>query len=511
LTLILGYAQFGLDANSQENSHFTKIKSAGLRLQELVNQMLDLNKAESGKMTIVPHLGDLAVFLASTCKNLESLAGKKGIMIDFQSDSQPFMAGYDKDIIQKVVENLLTNAIKFSPNDSLIAVKLRKSPVQDPASPSYEISVQDQGAGIPQQEIPSLFQPFYQMENIKSVAGTGLGLALVRELVHQCGGIVDATSFPEKGTCFTVKMPLSTRSLPVHDAFDFSLVDPSSRFNVVEDHDVIPNRRNPENAPWVLIVEDNADVRSYLTRCLQDHYRLLTAENGRIGLDLALQQVPDIIISDVMMPEMDGFAFLETIRSSSVTSHIPFIMLTARGDMEDRLKGLGKGANIYLPKPFDPRELLLSVSNLLALQERSRLRYESYTWKSRSQPEPPDYDEENVSGVQADPAEDPFFTKLVLYIETHIHSSELDNEELCRAMGMSRSQLNRKVTALTGHPPVKLVRRLRVKKAMEQLKLDREATISEIAYDCGFSSPAYFTRVFQAEVGIAPSDFREMR
>lgn len=511
LTLILGYAQFGLDADSRENPHFAKIKSAGLRLLELVNQMLDLNKAESGKMSIVPHLGDLSVFVATICKNLESLAARKGITADFQSESQPFMADFDKDIIQKVVENLLTNAIKFAPNDSLIAVNLRKSPVQDPAPPGFEISVQDQGAGIPQQEIPALFQPFYQMENKKSVTGTGLGLALVRELVHQCGGIIDVTSIPEKGTCFTVKLPLSTHSIPIRDTFDLSPIDPSSRFTLDDDSDVRPHQSNPENAPWVLIVEDNPEVRSYVTRCLQEHYRLLTAENGQIGLDLALQQVPDIIISDVMMPEMDGFAFLETIRSSAVTSHIPFILLTARGDMEDRLKGLGKGANIYLPKPFDPRELLLSVSNLLALQEKNRMRYESYTWKSPSHPEPTVPDQEMVSGVQAEPATDPFFTSLVQYIETNIHSSELDNEELCRAMGMSRSQLNRKVTSLTGHPPVKLVRRLRVKKAMEMLKLDREATISEIAYDCGFSSPAYFTRVFQSEVGIAPSDFREMQ
>jgi DNA-binding response OmpR family regulator len=315
-------------------------------------------------------------------------------------------------------------------------------------------------------------------------------------------------SRPGAGSCFTVRFLSEVSSPPEEVRKDGPAIEYLSYAQSYEQ-----TEENPESPVkqenMVLIVEDNPEIAEYIEKCLQDQYHCIKASDGQIGFEQAYQLVPDLIVSDIMMPRLDGFQLLHNLKLDPVTSHIPVVLLTAKVQASDRIKGLSIGANAYLPKPFDPLELQLTVRNLFQLRQDWTRRYHQPLPAEEAIP---------IAHLAPDdlaPAEiqsnDLFYRKLCNWIEERISETELDNESMCKEMGMSKSQLHRKVTALTGQPPVRLIRTLRLRHAEKLLLEQSDLSISEIAYASGFNSPAYFTRVFQSEKGMSPSEFREIK
>ena len=311
-----------------------------------------------------------------------------------------------------------------------------------------------------------------------------------------------------EGTQFTINLPIS-QTAPVEAVSELQLVkDKVNAFAPVPVASSPTADKAETEAPLILIVEDNTDVRQYIADCLSPSdsfgggYQLAFAENGRIGIEKALELIPDLIISDVMMPEKDGFEVCETLKTDPHTSHIPIILLTARADVESRLKGLQRGADAYLPKPFNQEELLIRIQKLLELRRQLQQYYLSLT--ASSQPAGP------IKMEEEEEQEHQFVTKVRKVIEAHLTDPTFAVPDLCREVGMSHSQMHRKLSALTGLSTNKLIRSMRLNKAKELLQ-EPELTIAAVAYDSGFSDPDYFHRVFKQTFGITPGEFRNER
>jgi len=511
LTLILGYARFGEESHQGDGGHFKKIAAAGERLLELVNQMLDLAKAESGQIQIKPRSGPLVQFISDCFTRIQPLAVRKQIHFVFHSNCKEWYCFFDPDVLQKIIENLLTNAIKFTPEQGTVSLTLHVGTDLNKNPEGwmfYELTVKDNGPGMSNAESQMIFEPFYQSDPNHLQSGTGLGLSLVKELTEKAGGQLSVTSRPGAGSCFTIRFLVEGRVSPD----EIRIVEPANEYLSPAHSNELPQEK-PESPVKqdniVLIVEDNPEIAEYIEKCLQDHYQCIKATDGQMGFELAYQLVPDLIVSDIMMPRMDGFQLLHQLKLDPVTSHVPVVLLTAKVQISDRVKGLSIGANAYLPKPFDPLELQLTVRNLFQLRQDWSRRYHL--------PLPP---EESITTALHAPDglaheeikhNDQFYRKLCSWIEARISETELDNESMCKEMGMSKSQLHRKVTALTGQPPVRLIRTLRLRHAEKLLTEQPDLSISEISYASGFNSPAYFTRVFQTERGMSPTEFREIK
>ena len=332
--------------------------------------------------------------------------------------------------------------------------------------------------------------------------GTGIGLSLARELVKAMGGEISVRSEVGQGTTFTVRLPISNRAAASEEAPWHRPVMPNTTEKLVADQRKLPAASNPDGhpgeRPHLLLIEDNPDVVEYLTACLQDHYRLDFAYNGRAGIEKALETIPDLIISDVMMPEKDGFEVCDTLKHDERSSHIPIVLLTAKADMESRIAGLRKGADAYLAKPFHREELGITLDNLLAVRRSLQAKYVALALAAINPP---------PSSPSPDP-EDVFLQKLRTAVESRLSDSHLSVHNLCRMVGMSHPVIHRKVTALTGRSLILFVRSIRLARAKELLA-EPALTISEVAYEVGFNDPKFFSRVFSEEFGESPSVFRQ--
>lgn len=483
------------------------------RLLGLVNQMLDLAKLESGKMELRMQQGDLVAYLRYLVESFHSFAQGRGVQIHFLSDMDSLTMDFDPERIQQVAGNLLSNAVKFTPAGGNVYVDLRmtnddlrlKKPEEsksaaEPAHNRIAIRVRDTGPGIPEEHLPRLFERFYQADG--STGGTGIGLALTRELVRLMGGTVSVKSQPGKGAEFTVVLPVRQEAAtPVAEGFAgrdrtlYALPEPP-------EHSAGPaNMTRAGNAqPLVLLAEDNADVVTYLASCLAGKYRLAVAKDGQEAIDIATETVPDLVITDVMMPQRDGFEVCRTLRADTRTSHIPIVMLTAKADMESKLEGLEYGADAYLAKPFHRDELLLRIRKLLEMRRQLQQHYRAAAGLAG--------DAEAAATEVAPGPEDAFVRKVREVVEAHLDDSRFDVEQLCREMAMSHSQLHRKLSALTGLAATRFIRHVRLSKAKEMLP-DPALKITTIAYDTGFSDPGYFARVFRQEFGVSPQEWRE--
>ncbi|HMW39420.1 MAG: response regulator [Saprospiraceae bacterium] len=510
LTLILGYARFGEESHQGDGEHFNKIASAGERLLELVNQMLDLAKAESGHIQIRPRRGPLVQFISDCFIRIQPLADRKQIHFVFHSNCNEWYCLFDPDVLQKIIENLLTNAIKFTPEQGTVSLTLHVGNDHNKNSESlmfYELTVKDNGHGMSNAESQMIFEPFYQSDHNRLQSGSGLGLSLVRELTEKAGGQLSLISSPGAGSCFTIRF-LSEGGTSLDEvrteAPAIEYLSHAQSFEMREEKPESSVRQDN----IVLIVEDNPEIAEYIEKCLQDHYQCIKAKDGQKGFELAHQLVPDLIVSDIMMPRMDGFQLLHKLKLDPVTCHVPVVLLTAKVQASDRIKGLSIGANAYLPKPFDPLELQLTLKNLFQLRRDWSRRYLQPL--PLEEPNPTAHLAPDGLAPEEVKHNDLFYRKLCNWIEVRISETELDNESMCKEMGMSKSQLHRKVTALTGQPPVRLIRTLRLRHAEKLLKEQSDLSISEISYASGFNSPAYFARVFQTEKGMSPSEFREI-
>ena len=462
-------------------------------LLDLVNRLLNLTKIESGHRRMHPSNGDWVAYLRQLVEFFQPLATQKGITLRFLTQIQSLEMAFDAEIIRQIFTNLLSNAIKFTPENGSITVSVEQS------GGKVTAVVSDSGMGIPAADLPHIFERFFQAQNAMHWhgPGTGIGLALTRELVVLTGGTIEVKSKEGSGSTFTVTLPIE--HLP-EENLALKPTTPATKQEewkpeIPLEFESLPAVAAIAQKELVLVIEDNPHIVQYLRVLLEDTFEVETAFNGKDGIDLALETIPDLIVSDVIMPQMDGFDVLETLKKDTRTSHIPIVLLTALASVKDRIAGLERGADAYLGKPFEGRELLAILNNLL----EQRRRFQTFFQKENGTP--PD----ELTG--GDTREDEFLKTLKDMVETNLADEDFGVIQLQRAMAVSRTQLHRKLKALTGMSTTGFINHLRLKKACQLLR-NPDLHIGEIAYDTGFKDPNYFTRLFVKFYGKTPTDYR---
>ncbi|MFN7117903.1 MAG: response regulator [Saprospiraceae bacterium] len=460
-------------------------------LLNLVNQILDLRKLEAGKLQLNLVQGDVIQYLNYMLESFQSLAESKDLQLHFLSNGAALYMDYDAEKLLRIVSNLLSNAIKYTPEGGNIYLMV------DQIDQHLCIRVKDTGVGIPEAHLPYIFDRFYQVDDsaTRPGEGTGIGLALTKELVKLLDGDIRVESIADKGSTFFVTLPIR-QNATLTNAPQLSM----EQFvpQTPEKAEVISHLEVSEKElPSLLIVEDNDDVVQYLLACLAGLYQLEVAKDGQEGIDKAIEIVPDIIISDVMMPRKDGFTLCETLKTDERTSHIPIILLTAKTDDDSRISGLKRGADAYLAKPFNKQELIVWLEKLLELRRKLQERYSSL---------------ETIAPTAdvATQQEDEFIRKVREAVEANLDDEDFGIVQLCRAVHLSRAQVHNKIKALTGDSTSIFIRNIRLHKA-KALLLNSDFNISQVAYEVGFRDPKYFSKTFFEAFGILPGELRKQK
>ncbi|MCB0642091.1 MAG: response regulator, partial [Phaeodactylibacter sp.] len=486
--------------NDQINGHQNErglIRRNAQSLLRLINQLLDLSKLDSGKLRLEIIRGDIVPYISYLCDSFYSLATDKQVQLQTDFSPSTLIMEYDAEKVLHIVSNLLSNALKFTPSGGLVT--LRTSMVKEADEYWLALQIEDSGLGISEAALPHIFERFYQEEK-QSSGGTGIGLAISKEMAELMGGSIEVKSTVGQGTTFTVLLPIHNReTLPIQ-SFEHPPERSTSRVATVGSAEETSEAAGSEN-PQVLIVEDTPGVVSYLQSLLNENYQLQIATDGQMGIDQAISHIPDLIITDVMMPNKNGFELCDTLKRDERTSHIPIIMLTAKADIDSRLEGLEMGADAYLPKPFEKKELFVRLRKLLELRQVLQKRYTSYVHQKQG-PDP-------AKTVQELPTiEEKFLQKLIAGIESRITDAEITIPEVSRLLAMSHTQLYRKLKAITGKTPSQFIRSVRLQKA-KQLLETTDLNISEVGYEVGFTGPQYFSKMFKEEFGYPPSELRD--
>lgn len=476
-------------------------------LLRLVNQLLDLSKLESGILKPEYVQADIIPYLEYLTESFSSMAAEKSIRLLFYPEMRSLVMDFDEAKIQHIVYNLLSNALKFTEPGGKVVLHAHQE-LQDEQA-LLKLKVSDTGLGIPEDELPHIFDRFFQVDSDKyrnitrPGEGTGIGLALAKELVELMGGSISVKSLEGIGTDFTVLLPVKKNAAvrqPGSPAAGRNVhVEPSGQ-NAVHEKDTLNTAEpEPDELDRLLLIEDNRDVATYLISILEKDYQVVTAEDGQAGIEKALELIPDIIISDVMMPRKDGFEVCRALKLDERTSHIPIILLTAKAEEEAKIQGLRTGADAYLKKPFNREELFVRLEKLLELRKQLQKKY-AQAGATSTADSPPSAAEPTL--------DDLFMQKFQQAIEMKMGQSDFGLEGLCKMLSMSRTQLYRKAKALTGESPVRFIQKVRLNKARELLRTT-ELNVSEIAYEVGFADPAYFSRAFNKEFGAPPSSIRK--
>ncbi len=498
LTTIIGMSnEIAEDPKRWSKEGTNMIRQNAGNLLNLINQILNISKIESG--TLATHMiqGDIISFTGYVIDSLRGHALNKHIGLHFLCNEDQILMDYDPDKFTIILSNLISNAVKFSPVESNVYISLHRQ--KGDAFDYLEISVKDNGIGIPKDQIEHIFERFFQVDNAVSVSGigTGVGLSLVKELVQLFAGDIQVISTNGKGTQFTVLLPIHNTS-----ALDTRTYSMSNQTNATSLTQSISEDDKPDipiedqsGKPEILIIEDNSDVLKYLRICLGDLYNLSVCKDGEEGVIKAIHAVPNLILSDVMMPLKDGLTVCRELKHNPVTSHIPIILLSAKADAASRIAGLESGADVYMTKPFEKEELKAQIQNLLDRFKEYHLRY--------ANPEsiPVQVLHENLE------VEDEFITRIRNLVHQHLDDNEFSVNDLERGVFLSRSQLHKKLKALTGLSAMQFVSRIRFSVAREKLKTESN-TISDIAYQVGYSDPNYFSRAYSEEFGETPSETR---
>lgn len=466
------------------------------RLLQLIHQLLDLAKLENQEMTLRPVPGNFSQTLRLIAGNFESVAVQKNIRYQVKLPETPIYADFDSDKLEKIVTNLLGNAFKFTPEGGNIKLAAEIDELPKPGTEiRVKISVTDDGIGMDAEQQANVFRRFYMVEhqNNTEQTGTGIGLSLAKELVDLHGGRIELESEPGKGSTFSVFLPLKKTEIEKNEAF---VLPPPALALENTFLEKLPLPVDNEHRATILVIDDNPDIRNFLAEQFQSQFHVLQAADGRAGLDLALDRMPDLILSDIMMPNLDGMGFLALLRNDRRTSHIPVVMLTARARKEDRYEGLLSGADAYLVKPFDTGELLITVSNLLQRQQVLR---EKFSQSFKTLP----------SNSQVVSADERFLIQVKTAIEKNMGNELFGVEALADEVSMSRVHLYRKLHALTGQNPNTIIREMRLTRAKHLIE-SGAGNASEVAYMVGFSSPAYFSTVFAHFFGMPPSEVKKV-
>ncbi|UBD75648.1 substrate-binding domain-containing protein [Parabacteroides goldsteinii] len=492
LTLILGplnklSKELPPDSPLADDIHI--IKKNADRLKRVVSQLLDFRKVESNKMDMRVAEIDLVTFIEDVSSYFDNMAQSKQIQYSFQHDVSSVMLWVDTDKMEKILANLLSNAFKFTPDGGTVTIRL-----QDHAG--YVIlSVEDNGKGIQPQNLSSVFDQFFTADHL---TGTGIGLHLTHEFVGMHKGSIRVESEPGKRTVFFVELPKGKSHFDESCVFAPSVTELSSGVANLDtrEMDEIVNRTYDYT---ILIVEDDPDINAYLQKELKPNFRILTAENGLVAVDILAKENVSLVISDVMMPEMNGYELCKRIKSDIVFSHIPVILLTALSDDKQRMYGIASGADEFIQKPFNIEEVKLRIVRLL--EERARLR-NAFAQELQSPA---------ASGLKTDKAEsmdELFMRKFMALIEESYPDSNFSIEKASEMLGLSRVHLYRKVKELTGVTPTDFLRNYRLKQAAALLR-QKDCNVNEAAYATGFSSPPYFSKCFKAVYNITPTEYQE--
>lgn len=481
LTLIMGLTD-QIKGNEKERKAI--LENSGKLLRH-VNQLLDIAKNESGLQSLSLIQGNIVDILKLNVSYFNTLADEKDISLTFYSEEEMVLMDFDEEKIQHIVYNLMSNAIKFTPVSGKIVFHVSVAELSE--GRHLVIKVKDSGVGIASENLSKIFDRFYQVESRQQVRGTGIGLSLTKDFISLMNGTIDVKSEEGKGTTFEIRLPITNVAILLDD----TAVVVDAMTDLDQDQPITTS----EGRDQVLIIEDHIEIAQFLADILSKNYQVHVAHNGAEGVSKALELIPDAIISDVAMPEMNGYEVCEMLKTTELTSHIPIVLLTAKVQHEDKMTGLLKGADAYLTKPFKKDELELRVAKLI--ESRKMLRSKYAGWDEKIQPL-----EEPVADPEAQ-----FLVKLRLQLEEHLGDSEFGVPQLSMSMNMSQMQLYRKLKALVDQTPSQFIRSYRLQRAKELLKTP-DLTISEVAYSVGFSDPNYFSRMFHKEFGNPPSAFR---
>lgn len=488
LTLIadpVNYIIHDDNLNSQQRSMLQIVQRNVLVLTQLVSEILDFRKVQNGKMELRLSDFNLSENMKQWIMLFSASAQKKHIAISMNAPDVVMLRA-DQDKIERICYNLLSNALKYTSEGGEITLTAKEE------NGRVMISVADNGCGISSDELPYIFDRFYQAKN--AGRGTGIGLAIVKAFTELHHGEVSATSIEGKGSTFTIHIPVRQKGEVTNQPTEKieQLVEPSSAQEVPNQARHIDELIQPyqTDKPEVLIIDDNIDIRTYLRSVLSEKYNVSEAADGKVGLELARKIVPDIVLSDIMMPVMDGLAFCQQLKTDKAISHIPVILLTARSLDEQRAEGYEHGADAYLSKPFSLRLLLSRIDNLI--ESRKKL---NQTWSKGV--------EDDEIGNISNEIDKSFLKQLRKIIQENLANSDLSVEQIGDEIGLSRVQLYRKVKALTGYSPVEIVRKARLTRARHLLQTT-ERTVSEVAYAVGFSTPSYFSKCYKDEFGENP-------
>ena len=485
LTLILGPLEEMIrkTGSDSELEQLRIMRSNGQRLLQLINDLMELSRLNDGVLNLELARGDITSLVRTTTTSFHSLANQKQLEINLSIPVEPFNMAFDATKVETILINLISNIIKFSPPAGTIDVRTGMS------SGYFTVAVTNSALHIPPGQLETIFERKPSQGETNGTEGRahhGIGLALSKELAVIHGGTIHITS-DHDGTRFTLSLPAA---LHVPGAAPVQPV-PEATSGAPYDIDMEPY--NESKRPVVLIVEDSDQLRLFLRRILEDDFELDEASNGKEGLMKCAEIVPDLVITDIMMPEMDGLELCRRLRESQVTSHVPVLMLTALADLDSKLEGLQTGADYYLAKPFEPRELLTASNNLISQRRRLREHFGRKIMLKSQQ-----WDNLNADEI--------FLQKLVTLVENHLSDTDFSVEHLQKELGISRMQLHRKLKALTDKSATEFIRSIRLKSAAEKLQAGQD-NVSQIAYQVGFNSLSYFTKCFKEQFGVIPSAY----
>jgi signal transduction histidine kinase/ligand-binding sensor domain-containing protein/DNA-binding response OmpR family regulator len=459
------------------------------RLLKLTNELMDFSKIE--KKLIHPdfQLCEMVSFTNEICMLFNNMAETMGIEYKINSSFDKYEIPVDKGMIEKTIFNLLSNAFKYTSQNGIIMVNLSKANHSD--KEFIKISVVNTGEGISKENLSKIFDRYYQVNNVqnRNIEGTGIGLALVKSFVELHKGIVEVKSEPKLETCFDIYLPV------IQEQFDFNLAVLSETFEADKSMNPFLKNAKPVFNYHVLIIEDEEDIRNYIVEELSTDYKVLSAKNGEEGINIANESIPDLIITDVMMPGLSGIELCKILKNQVITSHIPIIILSAKTTINQQIEGLEMGADVYMIKPFNIDILKAQILRLISFRQAIYSRY---------------LKENNL--IPADSVsnklDDAFMKKVMQFIDENLTNTDLNVDQLASCVSLSKVQTYRKVKAISGLSIVEFIRMVRLKKA-SQLILEGKLNFSEIAFDTGFSTPSYFSKCFHDHYGKTPSEFAE--
>ncbi|NDW19149.1 hybrid sensor histidine kinase/response regulator [Dysgonomonas sp. 216] len=489
---------------------FEIMRSNVNRLKRLLQQVLDFRKVESGRMKLQISYGNIVTFIKDVCDtHFMPLVKKKNINFSFVSENNQIQAYFDADKVDKVIFNLLSNAFKYTPNDGEIKVELKQETKKD--NQAYiVIKISDTGVGISQSELDKIFVRFYSNSSDRQFNDSnGIGLSLTKDLIDLHNGTINVESEVNVGTTFTVELPIDEKAynvtevvkgdnITILDKEELPAIEEEGKTNKLDEIEAITENTEAENTEkeqtTVLLVEDNEELLTLMKNILIKSYNIFTATNGIEALSSIKENSIDIVISDVMMPEMDGLELCRTLKSNLETSHIPIILLTAKNSADDRIACYNAGADAYISKPFELKVLAARIHNFIVNKKDKQKEFKSNV-------------EINISTLDYQSSDEQFLNNAISIIERKLSDTDLDVNLFAQELNMSKSSLYRKIKTMTGLSPNEFIRNIRLKHACQMLR-NPSVSISEVAYSVGFSDPKYFTLCFKNEFDVTPREYQ---